>query len=87
MGRVWHIHGLESVVARQTGYCRQAYHEVHCPLFAPCAPGWVHPTLNVDNPEDGVDLERVVAGQKQKLDINVALSNSFGFGGEFGFRV
>ena len=43
--------------------------------------------MNVDNPEDGVDLERVVAGQKQKLDINVALSHSFGFGGEFGVRV
>jgi 3-oxoacyl-[acyl-carrier-protein] synthase II len=44
--------------------------------------GYVHPTLNLDNPEDGVDPIRVVAGKKQKLDVNVALSNSFGFGGD-----
>eukprot|EP00798_Chlamydomonas_sp_ICE-L_P021399 gene21399-28357_t len=43
--------------------------------------GWVHPTLNLNDPEDGVDPIRCVAGVKQELDVNVALSNSFGFGG------
>jgi 3-oxoacyl-[acyl-carrier-protein] synthase II len=43
--------------------------------------GYVHPTINIQNPEEGVDLEMVCANEKQKLDIKVALSNSFGFGG------
>jgi len=41
----------------------------------------VHPNLNLDNPEEAVDLNVVVGKEKQALDINVALSNSFGFGG------
>ena len=38
------------------------------------------PTLNLDNPsvETAIDL---VAHRPKKMDINVALSNSFGFGG------
>lgn len=43
--------------------------------------GWLHPTLNVDDPEDLVDMSLIVGKEKQKLDVNVALSNSFGFGG------
>ncbi|KAL4457346.1 hypothetical protein ABPG75_012211 [Micractinium tetrahymenae] len=43
--------------------------------------GVVHPNLNLDNPEEAVDLQVVVGKQKQALDVNVALSNSFGFGG------
>jgi len=43
--------------------------------------GYVHPTINLQTPEDGVDLDMVCANEKQQLDINVALSNSFGFGG------
>lgn len=43
--------------------------------------GQVHPTINITNPEEGVDLTTVVANEKQALDVNVALSNSFGFGG------
>lgn len=45
-----------------------------------CA-GWVHPTINVNSPEDGVDPVVVCAGEKQQRDVKVALSNSFGFGG------
>lgn len=45
------------------------------------AAGFLHPTINVDNPEDEVDMEVIVGTQKQQLDVNVALSNSFGFGG------
>ncbi|KAG1670263.1 hypothetical protein FOA52_003613 [Chlamydomonas sp. UWO 241] len=43
--------------------------------------GWLHPSINVDDPEDGVDLNVIVAGKKQQQDVRVALSNSFGFGG------
>eukprot|EP00884_Botryococcus_braunii_P010889 jgi/Botrbrau1/19801/Bobra.0124s0048.2 len=43
--------------------------------------GWLHPTLNVDDPEDLVDMSLIVGKEKQQLDVNVALSNSFGFGG------
>ena len=43
--------------------------------------GFLHPNLNLDDPEDDVDLNILVGSEKQKHDINVALSNSFGFGG------
>lgn len=41
------------------------------------------PTINLDNPEDGCDLN-FVAHVPQPMPINVALSNSFGFGGTNG---
>lgn len=43
--------------------------------------GYVHPNLNIENPEPQVDLRHIVGATKEKLDIKVALSNSFGFGG------
>ncbi|XP_062091200.1 3-oxoacyl-[acyl-carrier-protein] synthase II, chloroplastic-like [Humulus lupulus] len=43
--------------------------------------GWVHPNINLENPDDGVDKNLLVGSTKEKLDIKVALSNSFGFGG------
>ncbi|KAK9854799.1 hypothetical protein WJX84_011795 [Apatococcus fuscideae] len=43
--------------------------------------GELHPTINLDNPDEGVDMNIVVGATKQPLDVNVALSNSFGFGG------
>lgn len=45
------------------------------------AAGYMHPTLNVKNVDPSVDPDIIVRDVKQKLDINVALSNSFGFGG------
>lgn len=41
--------------------------------------GLIHPTINLDNPED--DLGFDVPTQAEKCDIKVAISNSFGFGG------
>ena len=41
----------------------------------------MHPTLNVEDPDEGVDTSVIVGAKKQHLDVNVALSNSFGFGG------
>eukprot|EP00887_Chlorella_sp_A99_P007954 scaffold12.g7954.t1 len=43
--------------------------------------GWLHPNLNLQDPEDEVDLSILVGATKEKADPEVALSNSFGFGG------
>lgn len=43
--------------------------------------GVVPPTLNLDNPSDGLPPIDLVAHQAQERKIKVALSNSFGFGG------
>ncbi|EXC29391.1 3-oxoacyl-[acyl-carrier-protein] synthase I [Morus notabilis] len=42
--------------------------------------GWLHPTINQFNPEPAVDFD-TVANVKQQHEVNVAISNSFGFGG------
>ncbi|KAK6124701.1 hypothetical protein DH2020_041556 [Rehmannia glutinosa] len=43
--------------------------------------GWVHPNINLDHPDEGVDTNVLVGPKKEHLDIKVALSNSIGFGG------
>ncbi|KAF7042997.1 hypothetical protein CFC21_052461 [Triticum aestivum] len=43
--------------------------------------GWIHPNINLDNPEKIVDVNLLVGSQKERCDVKVALSNSFGFGG------
>ncbi|KAK6147564.1 hypothetical protein DH2020_018476 [Rehmannia glutinosa] len=43
--------------------------------------GWVHPNINLENPDDIVDTNVLVGPTKERLSIKVALSNSFGFGG------
>ncbi|MGC9670417.1 beta-ketoacyl-ACP synthase II [Planosporangium sp. 12N6] len=42
--------------------------------------GVVPPTINLDDPDDGVDLD-VAAHKARPLEIPAALNNSFGFGG------
>ncbi len=42
--------------------------------------GWLHPTLNLTNPDPDCDLD-YVPQQAQKCEVNAALSNSLGFGG------
>ncbi|XP_030538491.1 3-oxoacyl-[acyl-carrier-protein] synthase II, chloroplastic-like isoform X2 [Rhodamnia argentea] len=43
--------------------------------------GWVHPNVNLESPDDGVDTSVLVGPRKERVDVKVALSNSFGFGG------
>ena len=42
--------------------------------------GIVPPTMNLDDPDDGMDLD-FVANEARKTPIKAALNNSFGFGG------
>ena len=44
------------------------------------------PTINLENPSDGCDLD-YVAGKAKETLIDVAMSNSFGFGGTNGSLV
>ncbi|XP_022754772.1 3-oxoacyl-[acyl-carrier-protein] synthase II, chloroplastic isoform X2 [Durio zibethinus] len=43
--------------------------------------GWVHPNINLENPDEGVDTNVLVGPEKERLNVKAALSNSFGFGG------
>ncbi|XWS61587.1 hypothetical protein CRYUN_Cryun07bG0138400 [Craigia yunnanensis] len=42
--------------------------------------GWLHPTISLDNLEPDVTIDTVPNVKKQH-EVNVAISNSFGFGG------
>ncbi|KAM7276483.1 hypothetical protein ACFE04_018349 [Oxalis oulophora] len=43
--------------------------------------GWVHPNINLETPDENVDTNVLVGPKKERIDVKVALSNSFGFGG------
>jgi 3-oxoacyl-[acyl-carrier-protein] synthase II len=43
----------------------------------------ISPTINLDNPDEGCDLD-YVPNESREMEVNVVLSNSFGFGGTNG---
>jgi 3-oxoacyl-[acyl-carrier-protein] synthase II len=43
--------------------------------------GTIHPTINLENPDPDCDLD-YVPHEARKADVDVVLSNSFGFGGQ-----
>lgn len=43
--------------------------------------GWIHPNINLESPDEGVDTNLLAGPKKERLNIKAALSNSFGFGG------
>ncbi|CAN0839541.1 3-oxoacyl-[acyl-carrier-protein] synthase II, chloroplastic [Linum grandiflorum] len=43
--------------------------------------GWVHPNINLESPDDGINPRVLVGPKKERLNVKAALSNSFGFGG------
>lgn len=43
--------------------------------------GWIHPTINLDDPDPECDLD-YVPNTPRKANTSVVLSNSFGFGGQ-----
>ena len=45
------------------------------------ATGWIHPTINLDQPDPECDLD-YVPHQARQAEVNAALSNSFGLGGQ-----
>ncbi|KAK9705628.1 hypothetical protein RND81_07G071900 [Saponaria officinalis] len=44
--------------------------------------GWLHPNINLENPDEGVDTKLLVGPKKERFNVKAALSNSFGFGGQ-----
>ena len=48
--------------------------------------GIIPPTINLENPGEGCDLD-YVPNTAREQDVNIAISNSFGFGGTNGSLV
>ena len=70
------INGTKSMI----GHCLGAAGGIEAVVLAKAIEtGRVHPTINLEDPEEGLDFDAPT--EERKLDINVGISNSFGFGG------
>lgn len=65
----YHGHALGATGAWEAAICALALSR-----------GWIPPTVNLETPDAACDLD-YVPGSGRAIDIEVALSNSFGFGG------
>lgn len=72
------ISGTKSMTGHMLGSAG-AYEAVVCSLTI--QNGWIHPTINYETPDPQCDLD-YVPNQARQIPVNIALSNSFGFGGQ-----
>ena len=82
--RVFGDHAYQIPVSSTKGYYGHALGASGAIEAAICAmalqQGWVPPTVNLQTPDDACDLDYVPTGGRP-ADLDVILSNSFGFGG------
>lgn len=72
------ISATKSMIGHMLG-ASGAYEVMVCALTI--QRGWVHPTINLETPDPQCDLD-YVPGKARQVPVNIALSNSFGFGGQ-----
>jgi 3-oxoacyl-[acyl-carrier-protein] synthase II len=72
------VSATKSMVGHMLG-AAGSYEAVACVLSI--QNGWVHPTINYETPDPKCDLD-YVPNQARQTPVDVALSNSFGFGGQ-----
>ena len=75
---VFKINSTKGMIGHLLG-AASAVEAVACIKAIQC--GEVHPNINLEDPEDDVELGLLVGDTSEKLAVDVALSNSFGFGG------
>ena len=68
----------------QTGHCLGAAGGIEAVVsLMAMRDGIIPPTINYQNPDENCDLD-IVPNEARKADLNVVMSNSFGFGGTNG---
>jgi len=68
----------------QTGHCLGAAGGIEAVVsIMAMRDGIVPPTINYQNPDENCDLD-IVPNEARKADLNIVMSNSFGFGGTNG---
>ena len=75
---IFKINSTKGMIGHLMG-AASAVEAVACIKAIQC--GEVHPNINLEDPEDDVELGLLVGDTSEKLAVDVALSNSFGFGG------
>jgi len=72
------VSATKSMVGHMLG-AAGSYEAVVCVLSI--LDGWIHPTINYETPDPECDLD-YVPNQARQIPVKIALSNSFGFGGQ-----